>query len=303
MNRINLYVNSKHRKTEETSSNFNVVIPNNLLQIKNDEYLELCIISFYTHNNFYQCNNNSNKYQVIIRHQDASIHMIQDFLLTNGNPNIYDLLNDITAIYFTTTYNKVTNKFSFTRTYAQTTNYFNMYIKPINSGNFFGLNNDVEYLINFTATECLYPINVNSIKAIQIGLTGDISTIHNNFEMSNINGLYKPSDLIFQKAINVDKHELILYEMNDDSFRYMINNNNIRYFTLSCYNQDGITITDMPDYSIHLQFIINKKNIIEDQNNKIIEYNRENYLILGHIFDMINKIYNLFVQRFLSKVI
>lgn len=59
----------------------------------------------------------------------------------------------------------------------------------------------------------------------------------------------------------------------------------------------------MPDYSIHLQFIIYKKNIIEDQNNRIIEYNRENYLILGHIFDMINKIYNLFVQRFLSKVI
>ena len=27
--------------------------------------------------------------------------------------------------------------------------------------------------------------------------------------MSNIKGLYKPSDLIFQKAINVDKNELI----------------------------------------------------------------------------------------------
>ena len=46
MSRINLYINSKHRKTDETTNNFNVNIPNNLLQVKSDEYLELSVISF-----------------------------------------------------------------------------------------------------------------------------------------------------------------------------------------------------------------------------------------------------------------
>ena len=119
--------------------------------------------------------------------------------------------------------------------------------------------------------------------------------------MSNIKGLYKPSDIIFQKAVNVDKNELILYELNYDAYRYVINNHNIKYFTLSCYNQDGITINDMPDYSLHIQFIINKKNIIEEQNNKLIEYNREKYLILGHLFDIMNKLYNLIINFMIKK--
>lgn len=301
MSRINLFINSKHRKSDESSSNFNVNIPNNLLQVKRNEYLELSVISFYTYNTFYQCNNNSNTYQIIIRHQDGSIHMNQELKLPIGNLNVYELLNNISTTYFLTTYDNTINKFTYTRTHAHSPSNHLLYLKPINSGNFFGLNNNVEYLIDFAPTICLYPINVNSIQSIQIGLTGDISTIHNNFEMSNIKGLYKPSDLIFQKAIDVNKNELILYEMNDDSYRYIINNDNIKHFTLSCYNQDGITINDMPDYSLHLQFIINKKDNTEEQNNKIIEYNRENYLILGHIFDIINKLYNIIINFLVKK--
>ena len=55
--------------------------------------------------------------------------MIQDYYLNNGNPNVYDVLsniNDLTSIYMTTTYNRITNKFTYTRTYPQTTNYYNM---------------------------------------------------------------------------------------------------------------------------------------------------------------------------------
>ena len=46
MSRINLYINSKHRKTDETTNNFNVNIPNNLLQVKSDEYLEYRLYHF-----------------------------------------------------------------------------------------------------------------------------------------------------------------------------------------------------------------------------------------------------------------
>ena len=82
-----------------------------------------------------------------------------------------------------------------------------MYIKPITSSNFLGLSNNVEFLINFTATEC-NPINIMSIKSLCIGISGDISFKYNNME-SNTNGVYKASDLILVKSVDVDKNELI----------------------------------------------------------------------------------------------
>ena len=45
--------------------------------------------------------------------------MVQDYYLTNGNPTVYDVLsniNTLTSVYMTTTYNRITNKYSFTGT-------------------------------------------------------------------------------------------------------------------------------------------------------------------------------------------
>ena len=82
---------------------------------------------------------------------------------------------------------------------------------------------------------------------------------------SNINNsVYKASDLIFQTAVNVPKGYLITYQNVDggDSFKYNLDNNDrIKYFILSVYDQDGNTISDMTDYIIHIQFTINKKSL------------------------------------------
>ncbi len=87
---------------------------------------------------------------------------------------IHHNINSLTSVYRTTKYNRITNKFSFTRTYAQTTSYYNIFIKPINSSNFLGLSNNVEFLINFTATECTNPIKIMYIKSLCIGISGNI---------------------------------------------------------------------------------------------------------------------------------
>ena len=53
---------------------------------------------------------------------------------------------------------------------------------------------------------------------------------------SNTNGVYKASDLILVKSVDVDKNELILYNNIDagDSFRYDLGNRDkIKYFVLS----------------------------------------------------------------------
>ncbi len=75
-----------------------------------------------------------------------------------------------------------------------------MYIKPQNSSNFFGFSNNAEYLINFSATDCINPINIMTIKSLCIGVSGDISFRYNNME-SNTNGIYKASDLILVKSV------------------------------------------------------------------------------------------------------
>ena len=74
------------------------------------------------------------------------------------------------------------------------------------------------------------------------------------------------------------------------------NRDGIKYFTLSVYDQDGNTITDMTDYLINIQFTIRKRDETSKLLKSLIEYNKENYLVLGHIFDLMNKLFNYFVK-------
>jgi hypothetical protein len=79
-----------------------------------------------------------------------------------------------------------------------------MYIKPYNSCNVLGLLNNVEYFLNFSAAEYIYPINIITIKNLCIGVSGDISFKFNNME-SITNGIYKARDLILVKSVDVNK--------------------------------------------------------------------------------------------------
>ena len=295
MSKINIYVNSKNRKSDESPSNFSVIIPDGLLKCNNDEYFTLSVNSFYCYNDFYQCNINSNSFNIIFRNNSNAIYSTNKFNLNIGNPNIYELVNDINTKlsgYLTCTYDSIRNKITYTRTYTQTTNYYSMFISPINANNFLGFSNNVENLILTSGTESTYPININTIRALSIGIDGDISFNYNNMESNLTNSLYKASDLIFQMGINVPKGYLLDYQNIDggDSFKYNLGNkNSIKYYILSVYDQDGNTISDMTDYIIHMQFTINKKSNTDLLLKTMIDYNKQIYLIVGHIFDLIYK--------------
>jgi hypothetical protein len=53
----------------------------------------------------------------------------------------------------------------------------------------------------------------------------------------------------------------------------------------------------MTDYIIHIQFTINKKSQQEILLKSLIDYNKQSYLILGHIFDILNNMYQYFFRR------
>ena len=80
--KINIYINSKNRRTDETTSNFNVIIPDGLLKVKNNEEFELSVISFNCVNSFYHCNNNSNKFQLIFRNNVNNIFNSRKTIIT-----------------------------------------------------------------------------------------------------------------------------------------------------------------------------------------------------------------------------
>ena len=305
MSKINIYVNSKNRKSDETPSNFSVIIPDGLLRVNNDEYFTMSINSFYCYNDFYQCNNNCNRFNIVLKNNVDNISGSQKFDLLVGNPNVNDIISYINSVLqpanvLSCTYDNIKNKITFTRLIPQTTTNDTFYINTLKAGNFLGFKNDTEILISFSGTTSTYPININTITALSIGIDGDISFSHNNMESNLNNSVYKASDLIFQTAVNVPKGYLITYQNIDggDSFKYTLGNNDrIKYFILSVYDQDGNTITDMTDYIIHIQFTINKKSQQEQLLKTLIDYNKQSYLIIGHIFDILNNMYNYFLKK------
>jgi len=300
MSKINIYVNSKNRKSDETPSNFSVIIPDGLLRVNNDEYFTMSINSFYCYNDFYQCNNNCNRFNIVLKNNVDNISGSQKFDLLVGNPNVNDIISYINSVLqpanvLSCTYDNIKNKITFTRLIPQTTTNDTFYINTLKAGNFLGFKNDTEVLISFSGTTSTYPININTITALSIGIDGDISFSHNNMESNLNNSVYKASDLIFQTAVNVPKGYLITYQNVDggDSFKYTLGNNDrIKYFILSVYDQDGNTISDMTDYIIHIQFTINKKSQQEQLLKSLIDYNKQSYLIIGHIFDIMNNMFN-----------
>ena len=287
INKINLYIDSRNKHQGDTTNNFKFIIPDSLLRCKSNEYFTLNVTYFNCYNTLYQCNNNSNHYQIIFRRIDGSIYSISDKYLTIGNPNVNDLMEELNVQLINLCvvgYLKLKNLYTFTRVKAIDTNFNTMYIKPINSSNFFGFPNNVETLINNTTST--NSINVNSIRAINITIDKNIPLDNSNID--NINIMSNHSDIIFQKSVDVPPYALINYNKNDsgDSFQYTISNlNSIHSFRLSVYDQNMNIIDNMPDYLLHIQFNIKRKEQIIPLLKAIIDYLKEIYLIGAHIFE------------------
>jgi hypothetical protein len=97
--KVNVYINSKNRSSSETVSNFNVAIPEGLLRLYNkDEYWSLNINFFSAFNSWYNCMTNFNDHFQLIYHDNNGIETERlNFKLTEGNPDVYDVKNDLTS--------------------------------------------------------------------------------------------------------------------------------------------------------------------------------------------------------------
>ena len=95
--KINLYINSKSRKKDETTSYLKCIIPSGLIKSYGKDYLTLSITSFYCFNTFYQMDETNNEFSLII-----------------GNPNVYNIHDELNSLldgYISVTYDKIKKYF------------------------------------------------------------------------------------------------------------------------------------------------------------------------------------------------
>jgi hypothetical protein len=163
MSKINIYVNSKNRKSDESPSNFNVIIPNDLLKINKDEYFTLSVNSFYCYNDFIIVMKTAMDSILFLKYSNV-VSGEQMFYLPIGNPNILDIVNYIYLVLqpigvLSCSYNNIKNKITFTRLLPQSNINFTYFFYSLNAGNFLGFKNNIEILISFSGTEGTNPIN------------------------------------------------------------------------------------------------------------------------------------------------
>ena len=290
-NKINLYVNSSYKKTDETTTNLKCIIPSGLLPSYGKDYFTMSITSFYCYNTFYQMDGTNNEFNLIIR--DTSNNLTQLFLFSFedciGNPNVYNIRDELNSLlngYISVTYDKIKNLFLFTRTKAHNENNDKIYLKIKTCGTFLGFSKDYnnkEIEITEDGIYSYQPINVIYHQQLLINIDGGIPMNINNLD--NRNGVFQPSSIIFMKPLDINRNQLIMYDNYDanSSFQYRISQiENLNQINIRITNQDNKEITTLGDWQLTFQFEQHNEDITERLLTQIKEYISYLFIIIGN---------------------
>jgi hypothetical protein len=182
-------------------------------------------------------------------------------------------------------YDNIKNKFVFYRDESlDILIHHKIYLSCITCGQFLGFENDVEVEVTSYGIMSENKINVISVKAINIKVSGDIGLVNgtlDNFSSSS----FIHNNIIFNYVIDTKFYNCLGYNNSDTSNNYVLSNNNlgqINNFTLDILDQDLNHIEDMEDYILHLQFIKTKKETPEIILFKMLEYLKDIFLMIGN---------------------
>ena len=284
---INTFITTKNKSSTEKTSNWTVTFPSNMISCKYNQGLKVNVISFHIQNNFYNLNELNNSFHIIIKDVDNTIIETIEFLIEHGNYSVHefkDYINDIAILYFNLTYNKNRNKYKIINKYIDITK--SIYIKPINSGLFFGFDNNIEVLITDNYVEAPYTATMTSFDKIVVnayGMNTEKASVENiglsdpEFEKSSI--------LLWASRSDVPINAMIKYDNFDggNSYSYNLYDTNINSFQIVLTDEYGRELTQALDYTMLLQFTIYEKN------------ERELYILIEQITDYLKNIYIFFM--------
>lgn len=292
--KINIYINSKNRDESESASEFNVVIPQGILRLQQDEYFTLNVNAFSCFNSWYNCITGFNsRFDLVYYKSDGTLKEVLEYNIIDGNPSVLNIkswLNVILVNQVVVNYDGIKNKLTYKRIKPVTDDYHKLYIRVLNAEDFLGFYRyQRNKLFELPFNELIYSpnvINVNGDECILIELSGDIA-IDNTCSVDNFgDNLFQPSKIIFTKAIDAPSGSLLSYNNEDggDSFQYRVaNTESISHFTLRVYNQDKELIPNFADFLLNLQFVKHKheddtKTILK----KLLEYVRDIFMLISN---------------------
>lgn len=283
--KITSFISSSNRQPNESVYSFSVDYPDGVLSCKDNEHIELNVLSFDMPNNMYNINSTNDHFQITLDNAN-----IKDIHLKHGNYSVKTLLKEFQDIFSQNVIPETSILHTFFGTYADaltieciyndTTNTytfkkvidlplgitlpiaFSLYFKPINCGALLGMENDLEHEItpNGMNTGLINLIDYNKI----IVHTDNISYYYSNIEnlSTNSNRQFLSNIIFWKSKADVPPYQIIKYNNEDggNSFIYKIENREINSLVLQLKNERGEFLKDAVDYMIVIQYIIYERD-------------------------------------------
>ena len=253
----NIFLNSTNKNIGDTNYDFKLYFSNYNIHINDDEEAYIIFKTFQTINTFYNINENSNSFTLIIKNNITLLEIPITYTLDIGNYNCYDFLDAITTLcsgYLTMSYNSKQNTFI----YNQNINLVNTTVYIIcNNYNYkyFGLSPSIRNSVYNVITSSI--INMNNFSIIAIKILGLISNIK---QIDNFNNSISSSDIFaIINRQDAGVNSLINYTDLNDCFTLKIENHNIDYINLQFFNEYNQLLIDLSDWLIILKIIVKKK--------------------------------------------
>lgn len=246
---ITSFIHSKNRTADDKVNNFAVDYPDGIISCKDNEYIELNVVSFDMPFNMYNINatNNCMKVNETLKYIPYGNYSVKTFRTT-----LLSLLPVGTAI----TYNDAQNTYTFTGTGT---------IQPITMGALIGLPNNIGVSINNLTTGL---INLSSFSKIILrtqGITYYQSNVE-NLQVSSSN-LQLFSDIIFWKnKQDIEPFKIIAYNNEDGGNNFCLEVQDKMIFRLQFQlkNERNEFIEDAAEWMAVIQY-----NIYEKQDDVI----------------------------------
>ena len=240
---ITSFISSKYRGTTDKTYDLVVDYPDEGISCKDNEYIELNVVSFDMPNNMYNINSSNNTLQVngvnkYIPNGNYSVKTFKTILLT--------LLPAGTAI----TYNDAQNTYTFTGTGT---------FKPVTMGDLIGLTNNLQVSINNLTTGL---INLSAYSKVILRTQGTTYYQSNLENLTNTSALQLYRDVIFWKTkTDIEPFKMISYNNEDagNNFSLQLQDKMIFRLQLQLKNEKNEFITDAPDYTAVIQYNIYEK--------------------------------------------
>lgn len=256
---ITSFISSKYRGATDKTYDLTVDYPDEGIFCKDNEYIELNVVSFDMPNNMYNINSLNNKFIITRETTDTTYtipegnYSVKTFLAT-----LQTLINDPHIII---SYNTAQNTYTFKKNGTSHLHY----LKPHLITGLINLYSTSYEITSLGLTTGL--INLSAYSKVILRTQG-ITYYQSNLEnLTNTSALQLYSDVIFWKTkTDIEPFKMISYNNEDagNNFSLQLQDKMIFRLQLQLKNEKNEFITDAPDYTAVIQY-----NIYERQDDVV----------------------------------